>query len=562
MSFEAYVSVGSGERVVGASDYSSDMEVPVTSTSEMVRSYDVPECAQVGHVPFFASEAEAAACSQWLTVANLPWVDDAVIYLQAGWVNGLLALRFVDEDGGARYDTNDDHAGSWGLGIAHRDDAFAQLCKSDNGAINVHGLSCWCVAYYWLPEVTNGHLVGWVGHKAWSVYMYINCGMVFFRCVSSWDWHVLSAGYDAANVVPFGRLPSLQCIGCFHVKDALMTEEVAKEIDFDVWDADFLDEYAACGAAASQLVASYFSEHEYVLWTGEAYTLKCFLVLHLRRYEHCELLTHVNGTFEQGESEGEPGGDEEEPSRFGDGGGGAGDFEPDDPDEPSGGGGFGDEEEEPSGGDLSIKYGYLAGNGVSITNVVAGVRNGSPCYRAQLTIKASYLTDLLAGLSCQGEVQFNANHVFDGATSDIEMGIQSSTAEANGLAVTGELALEFAGTDGDDASTKTAAHALEYAISPDISEDQVQAVYTDTRYDSTMWLNVAPCEAPANGKFTAQKWYKISVNSEAYKVEALAAMKSELSAKVALSSATMTDHGESLQAEATGDALALTITVY
>lgn len=565
---EEYVPLGDSRRVVRYYDSSPDMLV--SGSSDMVRGLDVPESDQVGHAPFFATYEEAAACAQWVTVADLPWGEDDTIYLLAGWVNGLLALKFSGEDVGVRYDTNDAHAGIWQMSIVHRDDVGTVLGSS----VNLHGLSCLQLGYWWRFALVDGSIphtmaAGVVGEY---LYMYFKAGLVFFRHFTTDDIDAIEASYNAADVVPFTWLPSLYSTAGGYVPPVLLSEEDVKELDdfngmanqYPTWD-DYLY-YGELGeTSSSELVAYYYAAR-----TCGDYSVTEGIVLNLRRWDHCEHLNSVSSTGYNytGSGSGDDGDgsdtltkpdewveDDSDDSDDSGGGSSGGSSGGDDGDGGDGGG--------TSGGDWewSQLYGYVIGSGFTQTSLASGKVNGETVYRHLIKPDSSYLTSLLANLTASGEVSYNANRTFIGANVDVEMGIQSTTANASGVSLTGSLALEFAGSDGDDASTKEETKSVEYSASPTVTDTQEKALRTDEQYISSAYVNVTPTSAPADATYEADTWYEVSINATAYKAAALAKFKATLSALSVSASDTSTSHSETLSATASGTALAIKVTV-
>ncbi len=286
---EEYVTVGSSTRVVYCQDYSPDMDTSEAGSSDIVRSFDVADSPVVGHSPFFATAAEAAGVQQWITVVNMPWGLGDTVYLQAGWVNGMLALRIEETDSGAIQDTQSNQAGPWGLSIAHRDQAESIIKTGDS--VNLHGLTCWQIAGY-APAILNdsgGIETAGANYTHNYIYMYIIAGMVCFRHFDSTELNSISASYNTENIIPFGRLPSLGTWASAYSSPASMTFEERQAFDgfYSGYDDTMVDLYAGLEITAdANLVAYYESTRQ--LGT---YTLLEFITLRLRRWEHCEHLS-------------------------------------------------------------------------------------------------------------------------------------------------------------------------------------------------------------------------------------------------------------------------------
>lgn len=288
---ESYVAVGSSERVVICEDYSPDMYISDGSSSTMVRSYDVPESPLIGHSPFFATAEEAASGTQWLTVADLPWAASDTLYLQAGWVKGMLALRFSTKDGGSRYDINDSNAGTWGMSIAHRDDVSTILGSA--ATLNLNGLTAWRLGGYWRAVLnTNGGL-GDSGNIFNYIYMYSICGILFFRHLTSGDFATIPATYGG-GALPYTRLPSLGVSSASYQPSGTITAEAAAESDtfLALGNIDVYEQYNAIGYPDSAVVATHYSTR-----TLGAYTLAEYITLRLRRWTHCEHLSSTASVY-------------------------------------------------------------------------------------------------------------------------------------------------------------------------------------------------------------------------------------------------------------------------
>lgn len=561
MEIEEYVPLGDTRRVVRFYDSSPDMTV--SGASDIVRSLDVPESDQVGHAPFFATYVEAAVCTQWVTVADLPWAEDETIYLLAGWVNGLLALKFSEEDVGERYDTNDAHAGIWAMSIVHRDDVEAVLGSS----VNLHGLSCLNIGFYsrWGQDTDRETSFG-----IEYIYIYFKAGLVFFRHFSYAEFGTIEASYDSADVVPFTWLPSLYSTasGNFLNGGTISEEDVQAFDNFrglrfqhPTWD-DYIYYYETDDVYSPELVAYYYQART----VGDYYVTEGF-ALNVRRWDHCEHLhcwgisARYNTTLGSGEGSsssvsiaGAEEWEEDEDSGGSSGGTSGGDSGGDSGDSGDGG---------TSGGttEWPQSFGYVIGTGFTQTALKKGKVSGETVYRHLITPDSTYLTSLLTNLTASGEVSYNADHTFPGANVDVEMGIQRASAQVADMALSGILTLEFAGSDGDDASLKWQGVAVEWVASPTVLDTQEKTLRTDEQYISTAYINVTPTSAPADATYEADTWYEVTLNATAYKAAALAKFKAVLSALTVSASDTSTSNDETLTATASGTALALTVTV-
>lgn len=164
----------------------------------------------IGHMPFFASAAEAAGVKQWITVAALPMDDEQIVYLDAGWVDGMLALRFANvRCEPANYD---DVSSVWGYTLAPMDSKLDVLGGAA-GRLNYHG-AVGCVILRWAPwmlDIMSGPFSsGW-----YRLYIGIKASVVFFEVeedvspLNSWPQSAASSDWDDDNRTPYCRIPDL-----------------------------------------------------------------------------------------------------------------------------------------------------------------------------------------------------------------------------------------------------------------------------------------------------------------------------------------------------------------
>jgi len=164
----------------------------------------------IGHMPFFASVDEAAGVKHWLTVAALPMDDEQIVYLDAGWVDGMLALRFIDI--AQPMGDYDDISSVWGYTLAPMG-AEIDVLGGGTGHINYHG-AVGCVLLNWTPYALDYYNTPYpmMHHR---LYIAIKASTVFFGVIEDynslgvWERGTAREEWDDDNRTPFARIPDL-----------------------------------------------------------------------------------------------------------------------------------------------------------------------------------------------------------------------------------------------------------------------------------------------------------------------------------------------------------------
>ncbi|MFI3243790.1 MAG: hypothetical protein R3Y56_06020 [Akkermansia sp.] len=555
-----YIPAGDPQRLVNTLDHFPDITVSVEEDNPYHRNYDEGE-GLVDHVPFFATQAEAAGVQHWLAVARLDLPSEDVYasryyYLLAGWVNGMLALKLSLVQPDTQEDKGAEQAGGYNYSLVHYSQVDDILPKVGD-KFNVTGLSCWCIAT-WSP-CTWGH------HPGVVLYMGIHSGVVFFWQVGVGYAIAPTIGegtFEADSVYAYPRLPSLagyaqhrqwsQATAPTDLESARVGEYGPEPTDEDLKNWKPLTDYAGI-EESDDLITSLSYTYSY---PNSKHGWMVSLALRIIRCDHCEVISSASARvcIREDDPDGDSG-ETPDPTN------------PDDPtpSDPTPPGVFIpiDPEEEPDGGKIGkVKYAYLAGAGMQIAGDPELVRNGEGefAYKWTLKVDSSYINSLLSNLTADGSVTYNANHTFPGANIDVEMGIASATAQG-GASLTGNLTMEFAGSDGDNVSKKSQPCDFVISVSPSVSDNQQWSLYSATKYEGSKFIKVKKTTQPSGTDFLAKYWYEISLDDDAITEAAEAQLKQDLQAKTVNATDTMDSHGESLTATASGTALNITIDV-
>jgi len=171
---------------------------------------EADDAAVVGHMPFFASAEEAAGVQQWLTVAALPMDDEQIVYLDAGWIDGMLALRFADV--AQPMGDYDDISALWGYTLAPMGSELDVL-GGGTGQVNYHGAVCIDILH-WISTALDPY--GYPSQRCYcGLRLGIKASTLFFFVGDDlgprgeWPLESVIDEWDDDNRTPFCSLPDL-----------------------------------------------------------------------------------------------------------------------------------------------------------------------------------------------------------------------------------------------------------------------------------------------------------------------------------------------------------------
>ncbi len=185
------------------------------------------------------------------------------------------------------------------------------------------------------------------------------------------------------------------------------------------------------------------------------------------------------------------------------------------PYDPPGGGGDDDDDDDDDDSITRVRYGYIAGEGFLSCELV---RAGNKKLYWKLVLDPDYLSKLCANLPCPATVTIQGDGVQVGVRSDVEMGLGTVSVTATGTMLRGTAALEFAGTDGDDVSTKKVSRKVTYNGNPVWSQPRTwyltpRKVHQAGRY---VILDKAARGYDPGGFVEAWRWYRFRINKATF----------------------------------------------
>jgi len=220
-----------------------------------------------------------------------------------------------------------------------------------------------------------------------------------------------------------------------------------------------------------------------------------------------------------------------------------------------GGGGGGDDPDPPPipGEDPWYTNGYVAGGGITVKaqrRIIAGDR----FIEWEFALDQTAIV-LAREITVESSITVNANASFQGAHATVNMGIKNSSAES--------LELEFAGTDGDDTTTKTETHRKSFtpAWEGSFKLNVISVTSNSKALSSGKFITVSRTNAPTDSLHEASNWYKVELNKEAFKKQVKETLELNYRFEEIRETETMTSNGETLTATVTGNVLNYNISV-
>lgn len=174
-----------------------------------------------------------------------------------------------------------------------------------------------------------------------------------------------------------------------------------------------------------------------------------------------------------------------------------------------------DEEGDGAGGVTRVRVGYIAGEGFLSCDLV---RDAEQKLFWRLVLDGDFLSGCCAGLPCAATVTVRGDGVQVGVYDDVEMGLGEVSVTADGMGLQGEVALVFAGTDGDDVSVKEVTREVCYRGNPVWTQARTwfltpNKVHSAGRY---VVLERAAGGYEPGGFVEAKQWYRFRVDKAAF----------------------------------------------
>lgn len=202
-----------------------------------------------------------------------------------------------------------------------------------------------------------------------------------------------------------------------------------------------------------------------------------------------------------------------------------------------------------------VRYGYQAGEGFLSCELV---RAANQKLYWKLELDPDYLSRVCAELPCPATVQIQADGKQAGVRSDVEMGLGIVNVGATGMVLHGAVALEFAGEDGDDVSTKQVTRKATYKGSPVWSQPRTWYLTPNKVHQAGRYVvleKAAPGFDPGVG-VKARQWYRFRVDKAKFARAARNEFKKALGAIKVQDSQVATSYDSSVVGTLTGTATA------